>query len=128
MLNDFMKNFTPSTLSDSELATQVRAVTPMICSLSDEEQIMYWEFIGDKITKEQQGVITEAVKDLLITEKNKDNYAEGILLFSFDVSEFNESLKKLKQIENPSEEVTSTIKTLETLQKELAKKTHKPKM
>lgn len=128
MLNEFMKNFTPDTLTDQQLATQVRAVTPIICSLSDEEQIMYWEFIGDKITKEQQSVITEAVKDLLITEKNKDNYAEGILLFSFDVSEFNESLKKLKAIENPSEEITSTIKTLETLQQELSKKGNKPKM
>lgn len=128
MLNHFMKNFEPSSVSNEQLIQQVRSITPIICSLSDEQQIMYWEFIGSKITKEQQSIITESVKDLLITEKNKDNYAEGILLFSFDVSEFNESLKSLQAIENPDENVKSAIKSMEALQKELAKKNQKPKM
>lgn len=128
MLNDFMKNFNPSDMSDQEITQQVRAVTPIICSLNDEEQIMYWEFIGAKITKEQQPVLTYAVKDLLITEKNKDNYAEGILLFSFDVSEFNDSLKKLQAIKNPDEDVKSAIRTMEVLQKELEKNSKKLKM
>lgn len=128
MLSDFMKNFKPENLSDIDMAQQVRAVTPIICSLADEEQIMYWEFIASKITKEQQHILTNTVKDLLVSEKNKDNYAEGILLFSFDVSEFNESLKKLQAIKNPDEDIKSAIKTMENLQKELLKSSKKPKM
>lgn len=128
MLNHFIQNFNPSSLDYEQLIQEVRSVTPAILALSPEEQLFHWEWIGYKITDNQQMVITEGISDLLITEQQKETYSKGIIFLSFDIAEFNQSLATLKNIENPDNDLLGAIAAMEELQRELEKTNRKPKM
>lgn len=128
MLNTFIKSFDPEILSHTELIQHIKQIIPEIIELSSEEQIMYWEFIGSKMTEEQREIVSLGINDLFYTEKQKLNYAQGIINLSFDIAEFNQSLKDLKKIKNPDKNIQSAIKALEELQVELEKRQHKLKL
>lgn len=128
MLNSFLKFFNPQQLSNQDLIESVSLVVPEIIELPSAEQIMYWEFIGSKLTTQQHDILSLAIGDLFYTEEQKLNYAQGIIGLSFDIAELNESIKELKQIHDPDENIQAAIKALEELQVELQKSQKKSKL
>lgn len=122
MLSQFTTNFNPKNMTNSELVSEITNITPYILNLDKEDQISFWEFIGNQISLEQQKIVTLSVSNLFTKEEQKENYSIGITYINYDIIEFKQSLEILKNIENPDSSIKSAIASMEELQELLNKK------
>lgn len=122
MLSQFTNNFNPKNMTNSELVLEITNITPYILNLDKEDQISFWELIGNQLSLEQQKIVTLSVSHLFTKEEQKENYSIGITYINYDIIEFKQSLETLKNIENPDSSIKSAIASMEELHELLNKK------
>lgn len=124
LLTQLIKSFEPHKLSNQELIEQCYKMGEQIILLPEDEQVTYWEFIGEKLSEEQKSTISMALNSLLKTDEQKESFARGIILIDNDIIEFEQSIATLQKIKEPNDAVKAAIKAMQELSQEI-NKSHK---
>jgi len=122
LINDFKQIVTPI---ENDYLNLGKELSKAIILMSEDAQIMSWEFVGREFSETENTLITEGASIYLKTDKQKRNFADGITQISNSVASLDNSIEILKAIKDPGGSMIAAIDALEKLKVELNNK-YKP--